>query len=45
MQLTDESEYTGGDFKIGDWIMPKTKGFIVIFNGGHVPYEVTTTNG
>tara|TARA_B100002019_G_scaffold289811_1_gene306205 strand:+ start:143 stop:745 length:603 start_codon:yes stop_codon:yes gene_type:complete len=42
VQLSDESEYTGGDFKIGDWIMPKTKGFVCLFNGGVVPHEVTT---
>ena len=41
IQLSDESEYTGGNVVIGDWIMPKQKGFVCLFNGGHVPHEIT----
>jgi len=41
VQLSDESEYTGGDFTVGDYIMPKQKGFCCLFNGGSVLHEVT----
>ena len=41
IQLSDESDYTGGDVVIGDWIIPKQKGFVCLFNGGHVPHEIT----
>lgn len=40
VQLNDESEYTGGDFTVGDFIMPKQKGFCCLFNGGSVFHEV-----
>ena len=41
VQLSDESEYTGGDFTVGDFIMPKQKGFCCLFNGGSVSHQVT----
>ena len=41
IQLSDGDEYEGGDVVIGDWIMPKEKGFTCLFNGGYVPHEIT----
>lgn len=40
IQLSDPSEYTGGDLKIGDEVLPKEKGCVIIYNGG-LWHEVT----
>ena len=41
IQLSDSNDYTGGDAVIGDWSMPRDKGFACLFNGGLVPHEIT----
>jgi predicted 2-oxoglutarate/Fe(II)-dependent dioxygenase YbiX len=40
IQLSDPSDYDGGDLKIGDEILPKEKGCVIIYNGG-LTHEVT----
>ena len=40
-QLSNPDEYEGGDFLIGDYRLPKDKGFCCLFDGGTQVHEVT----
>ena len=41
IQLSNPDEYEGGDFLIGDYRLPKDKGFCCLFDGGTQVHEVT----
>lgn len=41
IQLSNSDEYEGGDFLIGDYRLPKDKGFCCLFDGGTQVHEVT----
>ena len=41
VQLSNPNEYEGGDFLIGDYRLPKDKGFCCLFDGGTQVHEVT----
>ena len=45
IQLSDPSKYTGGDLKIGDTILPKEKGCVIIYNGGQTHEVTKVTSG
>ena len=40
IQLSEPDEYTGGDFHLGDYILPKDRGFCCLFDGGTQLHEV-----
>jgi len=40
IQLAEPDEYTGGDFYLGDYRLPKDKGFCCLFDGGTQYHEV-----
>ena len=40
IQLSHPDEYTGGDFYLGDYRLPKDKGFCCLFDGGTQYHEV-----
>ena len=40
IQLAEPDEYTGGDFMLGDYCLPKDRGFCCLFDGGTQLHEV-----
>jgi hypothetical protein len=40
IQLAEPDEYTGGDFLLGDYRLPKDRGFCCLFDGGTQPHQV-----
>jgi len=45
IQLSDSSDYTGGDLKIGNHILPREKGCALIYNGKDIHEVTEVTNG